>query len=130
MSSDARIPVAEYVRTVPADLRPTLQAARRTIKAIAPHATEMAWRTWPIRYRVGDLYVAGVGDHPRWVSIYFFRGGELDDPDGVLEGGGKLMRHIKLREPKDASRPAVKRMIRRAFRARGTTMKGQPAPKR
>ena len=31
---DARIPVAEYVRRVPADLRPTLQAARKTIKAI------------------------------------------------------------------------------------------------
>jgi hypothetical protein len=85
----------------------------------------MAWRTWPIRYRVGDLHVAGVGDYPRWVSMYFFRGGELDDPDGVLEGSGKLMRHIKLREPKAASRPEVKRMIRRAFRAAGTATRGE-----
>src|SRR5436190_20572477 len=114
--SDARIPVSEYVRRVPANLRPTLQAARRTIKQIAPKATETAWRTWPIRYRQGDLYVAAVGNYPRWISIFFFRGGELEDPDGVLEGSGKLMRHIKLREPQDASAPAVKRMIRRAFR--------------
>jgi hypothetical protein len=114
--SDAQIPVAEYVRRVPADRRPTLQAVRRTIKAIAPNATETAWRTWPIRYRLDDLYVVAVGNYPRWISVFFFRGGELDDPDRVLEGTSKLMRHIKLREPKDASRPAVKRMLRQAFR--------------
>jgi hypothetical protein len=30
------------------------------------------------------------------------------------------MRHIKLHDPKDADAPAVKRMIRRAFRLGGT----------
>ena len=115
---DAQIPVSDYVRKVPAELRPTLQAARRTIKQIAPKAEETAWRVWPIRYRQGDRYLVAVGNHPRWISIFFFHGGELDDPDSVLEGTGKLMRHIKLRDPKDASRPAVKRMLRRAFRAR------------
>ena len=123
----AEIPVAEYVRHVPADLRPTLQAARKTIKGIAPNATETAWRTWPIRYRQGDLYVVAVGNYPRWISVFFFRGGELEDPDGILEGSGRLMRHIKLRDPKEASRPAVKRMIRQAFRAGGITMRRQPA---
>ena len=115
---DAQIPVSEYVRKVPAELRPTLQAARKTIKAIAPQAQETAWRVWPIRYRQGDLYVVAVGNYPRWISVFFFRGGELEDPDGVLEGSGKLMRHIKLRDPKQASAPAVKKMLRQAFRAK------------
>ena len=123
---NAQIPVTEYIRNVPADLRPTLQAARKTIKQIAPKATETAWRTWPIRYRQDDLYVVAVGNYPRWISVFFFRGGELDDPDAVLEGTGKLMRHIKLREPKDASRPALKRMLARAFRAGGITMRSSP----
>jgi hypothetical protein len=121
--TNAQIPVAEYVRKVPADLRPTLQAARRTIKQIAPKATETAWRTWPIRYRQGDLDVIAVGNYPRWISVFFFRGGALEDPDGVLEGTGKFVRHIKLREPKDAARPALKRMLRRAFHAGGITMR-------
>ena len=116
MPSGAQIPVAEYVRKVPPDLRPTLQAARRTIKALAPKGTkESAWRTWPIRYSVADTYVLGVGNYPRWVSIYFFRGAELADPEGILEGSGKGMRHIKLREPKDASAAAVRALIGRAF---------------
>jgi hypothetical protein len=121
MASSAQIPVSQYVRKVPAHLRPTLQAARRTVKAIAPKGTkETAWRTWPIRYGGDDGYVCAVGDYPRWISLFFFRGADLDDPDGILEGTGKGMRHIKLHEPKDAGRPAVKRMIRRAFRLGGT----------
>ena len=120
-ATTARIPVSEYVRRVPAPLRPTLQAGRRAIKALAPTGTrETAWQSWPIRYSVDDLYVCGIGNYPRWVSVYFFRGAELDDPDGILEGSGKAMRHVKLREPSDAERPALKRMIRQAFRLGGT----------
>ena len=124
----AQIPVGEYVRRVPASLRPTLQASRRTIKAVAPKSTkETAWRAWPIRYSVNDAYVCAIGDYPRWISVYFFRGAELDDPDGLLEGSGKGMRHVKLREPKDAGRPALKRLIRHAFKMGGTDMRGRIA---
>jgi uncharacterized protein YbjT (DUF2867 family) len=31
------------------------------------------------------------------VDVGFFRGAELADPDGLLEGTGKFMRHVKLR---------------------------------
>lgn len=122
----AETPVAEYVKRVPASLRPTLQAGRRTIRKIAPKGTkETAYRTWPIRYSANGMDVCGIGDYPRWVSVYFFGGAELDDRDGVLEGTGKGMRHIKLREPKDAESPALKRMIRQAFRRGGTDMRGR-----
>jgi hypothetical protein len=126
MASDARIPVSEYVRRVPASLRPTLQAGRKTIKANAPKDTEeTAWRTWPIRYSVDGMFVCGIGNYPRWVSVYFFRGADLDDPDGVLEGSGKGMRHVKLREPKDADATALKKLVRQAFKVGGTDMRGR-----
>jgi hypothetical protein len=129
VATPAQVPVSEYLRNIPARLRPTMQAARRTIKALAPKGTkEIAYRKWPIRYAVDDLLVCGVGDYPRWVAVYFFRGAELDDPDEVLEGTGKSMRHIKLREPKDASRPEVKRMMRRAFKKGGMTMRREGLP--
>lgn len=31
------------------------------------------------------------------VNVGFFRGAELADPDGLLEGSGRFMRHVKLR---------------------------------
>jgi len=121
----AQVPVSEYVGRVPAALRPTLNAGRRTIKAVAPKGTrETAYRTWPIRYSFDGAEVCGIGNYPRWVSVYFFRGAEMDDPDGVLEGSGKGMRHVKLREPKDANNPALKRLIRQAFKMGGVTMRG------
>jgi hypothetical protein len=111
---------------VPAAMRPTMQAGRRTIKAVAPKGTrEIAYRRWPIRYSHDGLEVCGIGNYPRWVSVYFFRGAEMDDPHGVLEGSGKSMRHVKLREPKDANSPALKRLIRQAFRMGGVTMRGE-----
>ena len=116
----AEIGVTEYVRRVPASLRPTLQAGRSTIKKLAPPRTkETAYRVWPIRYSVNGTYVCGIGNYPRWISVYFFDGAELDDPDGILEGTGKGMRHVKLRAPKDAESPALKRMIRQAFSRHG-----------
>jgi hypothetical protein len=103
-----------------------MQAGRRTIKAVAPKGTrEVAYRRWPIRYSHDGLEVCGIDNHPRWVSVYFFRGAEMDDPDGVLEGSGKGMRHVKLREPKDANSPTLKRLIRQAFRLGGVTMRGE-----
>jgi hypothetical protein len=49
------------------------------------------------------------------VSLFFRRGGELDDEIGLLEGSGNA-RFIRLRTPADAERPAVKRLIRNAFK--------------
>ena len=48
------------------------------------------------RKRGGIIF--SVTFYPRWVSLFFGRGVELDDPDGLLEGTGSSIRHIKLRE--------------------------------
>lgn len=34
--------------------------------------------------------------YPRWVSIFFARGIELDDPEARLEGAGARIRHVKI----------------------------------
>jgi hypothetical protein len=39
----------------------------------------------------------------------------LPDPNRVLEGEGKTMRHIKLRSQRDVERPFVRRYIRTAM---------------
>ena len=38
-------------------------------------------------------------------TLYFYRGRELDDGSGLLEGGGKDMRFITIRKPVDVVRP-------------------------
>jgi hypothetical protein len=51
--------------------------------------------------------------------LFFYRGRQLDDAGSLLQGGGKEARFITLRAPADAKRPAVARMIRKAFKLGG-----------
>lgn len=46
---------------------------------------------------VTDAAFAYVDTFTAHVNVGFFRGAELDDPHGLLEGTGKLMRHVKIR---------------------------------
>ena len=64
---------------------------------------------------VGDAafgYVNAFRDH---VNVGFFRGAEIPDPDGLLEGTGKFMRHVKLRPERDVNDAALRRLIERAY---------------
>ena len=51
--------------------------------------------------------------------MFFYRGRELDDGSGLLEGSGKDSRFITLRAPADAERPAVKQLLKKAFKLGG-----------
>ena len=100
------------------------------VKAVAPEADEirydmarplssrMMWKLF--RYVANGQNVVGIGTFPGHSTLYFYRGVELDDGSGLLAGGGKQMRFIRLDNPADANRKAVKRLVRQAFQlARG-----------
>ena len=99
------------------------------VKAVAPKAEEIPYemaeprssRTmWKLyRYAIGGANVVGIGTFPNHSSLYFYRGADLDDGSGLLQGGGKEMRFLTLRTPADAERPEVKRMVEKAFRMAG-----------
>jgi hypothetical protein len=46
--------------------------------------------------------MAALSAHNKWVSLVFMRGIDLEDPDRLLEGTGKNIRHVKLRSPEQA----------------------------
>jgi len=49
------------------------------------------------------------------VNVGFFRGAELADPDRLLEGTGKFMRHVKLRPGVPVNEAALRKLIRAAY---------------
>jgi hypothetical protein len=57
-------------------------------------------------------YIATNAGH---INLGFPRGSALPDPNRVLEGEGKTMRHIKLRSLRDVERPFVRRYIQTAM---------------
>jgi hypothetical protein len=49
------------------------------------------------------------------VNVGFFRGAEIADPDGLLEGTGRFMRHVKLRPGHDINAAALRKLIETAY---------------
>ena len=56
----------------------------------------------------------------RHTNLGFSRGAELD-PEGVLRGTGKAMRHITLKTLSDLNRPEIRTYLRKARRHAGLT---------
>ena len=64
---------------------------------------------------VGDAAFAYVNAFTAHVNVGFFRGAELDDPSGLLEGTGRFMRHVKLRPDRPVDAKALKELIDTAY---------------
>lgn len=64
---------------------------------------------------VEDAAFAYVNVYKSHVSIGFFLGAYLSDPEGLLEGTGKQMRHIKLRPQAAINNIAVTALIHQAY---------------
>ena len=70
---------------------------------------------------VADAAFAYVNAFTAHVNVGFFRGAELADPNGLLEGTGKFMRHVKLRPESEVDATALMKLIDTAY----TDMKGR-----
>jgi len=70
-------------------------------------------------------YISAQSDY---VNFRFARGTELSDPEGVLEGTGKGMRHVKVRTMKDIRRRLLTALIKDAVKL--STNGKKPAPLR
>jgi hypothetical protein len=64
---------------------------------------------------VGDAAFGYVNAFKAHVNVGFFRGAEIADPDGLLEGTGKFMRHVKLRPESDVDATVLTKLIETAY---------------
>jgi hypothetical protein len=122
----AQIPLSEHLKNVPIKVRPTVKAAIKTVKEAAPNADEITYRSAPprsssamwklVRYAIDGENVVGVGTFTDHSTLFFYRGREIDDKSGLLQGTGKDSRYVTLRGPADAEQPAVRRLVRQAFK--------------
>lgn len=100
--------------------------ARALIEDVYPEVVEVPWlRQNVVGYGVGPkkmsehfCYIAFHKDH---VNLGFNQGAELPDPQGLLRGPGKTMRHVKIAEPEDLEDPALRRLLEAARAHRAST---------
>lgn len=53
-----------------------------------------------------------------YVNLGFYYGTSLADPHSLLEGTGKKLRHVKIRELESVSRPEIRDLIEESIRER------------
>lgn len=96
---------------------------RQLIEEVYPQAVEVPWPRQGITgYGVGPKKMS---EHFCYIALYrdsvnlgFYYGADLPDPEGLLEGTGKKLRHVKLREADDAGRPALRGLVQAALEER------------
>jgi hypothetical protein len=89
--------IDEYIASLGGDWRAEAVAdLRRVVDGAAPEATAAIKWAQPVWQSNGPF--AYVKAFSRSVNIGFWRGAQLDDPAGILEGEGDRMKHVTLRE--------------------------------
>jgi len=110
---------------------------REMVLQQAPAAVEKLFRVYALVFwysltgKMGDAFCQIVV-YPKGVNLMFNRGAELEDPDGVLIGEGKIIRHIKVRNPEDLKNPYLRKFIRAALKnakliEKEKTLAGRPS---
>ena len=106
-------PVEPQVRQVALTARALIQEALPgTIEQVDMPARLVAYG----RDRTYKGLICGLALQRGYVNLMFAKGSQLDDPEGLLEGTGKLARHVKLRTVEDVGRPGVRALIEQAGR--------------
>ena len=104
-------------------------ALREVILEEAPDASESIYQVYTVAIWFGfsgkmkDMFCY-IATNAKHVNLGFPRGAVMPDPNRVLEGEGKTMRHIKLASERDLERPFVRRYIRAAIEQVGAPAGG------
>jgi hypothetical protein len=108
---DDRLGTFEAVVALAPDHAGTLGAIRAEVAALHPDAVESASvRERSVSWGFGvakRVWYAYAMPHSSHVNLGFFQGVHLPDPEGLLEGTGKALRHVKLKSAGDAGRPGI-----------------------
>ncbi len=95
------------------NFKPIADEIRRLVKNTVPESTE-AINPWgiPAFDFHGPICFMMMGKHH--ITLGFSRGTSLSDPDGLLEGTGKNLRHVKLTGATPLPAAALAKLIRQA----------------
>jgi hypothetical protein len=103
----------EYLRAKNLSLQEAANQLRALVKTTLPKAKESInpWHV-PIFVSNGPIcyYMAGKNH----ITLGFIRGTSLPDPERLLEGTGKNLRHVKIKSADDLNRKGLRELLKSA----------------
>lgn len=99
------------------------KGVRKLIFDVLPQTVEVPWvQQKVIGYGTGPKkmteHFCWIQPNKTYVNLGFNYGAELPDPDKLLEGTGKLFRHVKIKSASDVKRPGVRKLLEVACKHR------------
>jgi hypothetical protein len=107
----------------PADMAKLTRAVLARLRPRFPGATEMVYEkknALVVGFCPDDRashVINSIAVYSKWINLYFFEGGTLDDPQHLLQGAGSTVRSIRITAATDLDRPAVKALMAQALKA-------------
>ena len=119
---------SDEVRTLALAVRDLIyDVLPETVEVVWPRQRSVGWGTGPRKFTEQFCYLQPFKKH---VSLGFYHGGELSDPESLLPktggtqvGGTLSMRSVQLRSLDDVNRPALRQLVDEAIRV------GVPPPR-
>ena len=116
MTTPSSSPASKLLARYPDEVQALALEARALIRRLLPDVEESADSSAGlISFGYGPGYKGMVCTlilSKTGVKVGLVRGSELDDPRGLLEGSGKVHRHIQMKSAADLRRPGVSALIR------------------
>jgi|SRR5580700_9468321 hypothetical protein len=109
--------VRAWLEKLPDEKKPMIHTLRRLIASAAPETHEIIYHD-ALGYGPTDsgfdriLYITVFETH---INLGFFFGGFLSDPEGLLVGSGKRMRHVKIRSLQESENSALSSLLAQAW---------------
>lgn len=89
---------------------------RELIIDVYPDVVEVPWpRQHIVGYGVGPKKMSEhfcyIAAYQEYVNLGFYYGASLSDRQGLLEGTGKKLRHIKVRDAEEVNSPEIRQLV-------------------
>jgi hypothetical protein len=116
----------DLLSITPEAFKDMVHALKALISSIDPSTVEVVrmgdraatYGVGPKKMKEGYVYIM---PQKQWVNLGFYQGAELKDPSGLLEGTGKSLRHVKVKDRKSVEAPELANLIREAIALRKTS---------
>jgi hypothetical protein len=108
----AAVDVDEYIEGIEAWAGEIVRELRSILKGTVPDIKESIKWAQPIYDINGPMIF--IKAHKKHVNFGFWRGVQLDDPKGLLQGTGDKMRHVKITSLEDIDREGLSSLIEQA----------------
>ena len=110
-----------------AEMQRIAEGLRQLIIDVYPDVIEVPWpKQRIIGYGVGPKKMSEhfcyIGMYKEHVNLGFYYGAELDDLEGLMEGTGKKLRHIKVSDINQIKAPSLRDLIRLSLEERESAL--------